>query len=300
MEEERDASVVVPTIGRPELLRSCLESLARCEPRASELLVVDQSRGDVVSQVVAEFEDEGARLVECLGRGRGHAVNHGLREASFETVLITDDDCTVAPDWVQVGADAHAHDPDGMVTGRVLASGNPAAVPSTIDDPEPRDLTGRIHYGFLHAGNMVCGRSSLLAFGAFDERIVPSAEDNDLCYRWLRAGRSMRYEPRLVVWHHDWRTKKQLEELWVRDALGQGVFYGKHLRAGDLTVLRFLAQDLGRGARGVAARVLRGRPRWSDGRQGLLLGIPRGLLDGWSLIGPESRSCGESVRGFEA
>jgi glycosyltransferase involved in cell wall biosynthesis len=34
-------TVVVPTIGCPELLEACLASLAACEPRADEVLVAD-------------------------------------------------------------------------------------------------------------------------------------------------------------------------------------------------------------------------------------------------------------------
>jgi glycosyltransferase involved in cell wall biosynthesis len=37
-----EASVVVRTIGRPQLLRACLESIAACDPRPAEIVVVDQ------------------------------------------------------------------------------------------------------------------------------------------------------------------------------------------------------------------------------------------------------------------
>ena len=72
--------------------------------------------------------------------------------------------------------------------------------------------------------------------GGFDELFGPAeaAEDNEFCYRWLRSGGSLRYEPSLVVWHHDWRSPRELERLYVRYARGQGFFYAKHLRRGDL------------------------------------------------------------------
>ena len=41
----------------------------------------------------------------------------------------------------------------------------------------------------LYTQSMALHRSQLLKFGGFDERIQPSAEDNDLSYCWLRAGR---------------------------------------------------------------------------------------------------------------
>ena len=56
-----DVSVVVRTIGRPVLLEKALASLARCQPRPAEVLVVDQSE-----------ELSGAAVVDAPGwRGRG-------------------------------------------------------------------------------------------------------------------------------------------------------------------------------------------------------------------------------------
>lgn len=279
------ASVLVRTIGRVELLRGCLDSLSRCEPRAAELVVVDQSGGSAVADLVKEFETLGARLVTSIERGRGLALNVGLHAATCEIVLVTDDDCTVEPDWVGLAHDYMSEEPHGIVTGQVLPGGDPGAVPSTIVDSAPRDWTGQIHFGALYTGNMVCNRHDALAIGGFDEHIKPVAEDNDFCYRWLLAAKPLRYRPDLVVWHHEWRSRKDLERWYVEYAKSQGMFYAKHLRRGDFRMLGWIAYDVFAGFRGLAARVLLRRPRWSDAAQGILAGLPRGLMEGWRVFG---------------
>ncbi len=279
------ASVLVRTIGRVELLRECLDSLTRCRPRAQEVVVVDQSGGGAVEELVKEFQGIGARHVPSEERGRGLALNAGLRSASFDVVLVTDDDCTVGSDWVGLAVRHMVAEPHGIVTGRVLAGGDSDAVPSTIADSAPRDWTGKIHFGALYTGNMACDRNDALAIGGFDEHIKPVAEDNDFCYRWLRAGRTLRYEPELVVWHHEWRSRQDLENWYVEYAKSQGMFYAKHLRRGDLRMLPWIAYDLFAGMRGTAARLLLRRPRWSDAAQGILTGLPRGLAEGWRVFG---------------
>ena len=285
LEEARrpQVSVVIPTVGRVAPLRRCLESLAACDPLPSEVIVADQSGDPSIASMVDAFQAIGLRVLRSNGRGRGLAVNDGLRGAVHDVVLVTDDDCTVASDWVGVaGSHALLDNPETIVTGRVLASETePGTVPSTIDATHPYDFTGELHVGALYAGNMACNRSSVLAFGGFDELVVPSAEDNDLCYRWLRAGRTLRYDPNLTVWHHDWRTREELQQLYVTYARGQGVFYAKHLRRRDLSIIRFVLRDVSHGLRGTAARLLRGRPPWSDWRQGRLRGLPGGLVEGW-------------------
>ena len=273
-------SVVLPTIGRPELVRRCLESLAACVPLAEEILVVDSSEGGEVADVVASFAGIGARTIRCDEPGLGTAFNVGLRKASREVVLLTNDDCTVEPDWVDAGERALSRLDGGIVTGRVRPQGDPAIVPSTIDEAEGREHVGSPGF-FLYTQSMAVRRSQVLEFGGFDGRIRPSAEDNDLSYRWLRAGRRIRYEPDFVVWHHDWRTPEQLDRLYVAYGVGQGMVYGKHLRRGDLVIARFVVRDLYAIARGLASRLIRGAPQHADWRLGLLRGLPVGMARGW-------------------
>jgi GT2 family glycosyltransferase len=275
-------TVAVPTIGRPQLLRQCLASIAACDPRAAEILVVDQSG---LSEVAAAVQTAGAQLVRCEGRGASRALNAALRAAAYDVVLVTNDDCTVASDWVAVAWEHMEPNADAIVTGQVRAGGDgeQGLVPSTNLDPLPHDYSGQVVYWALYGGNMALPRDAILALGGFDERrgLELAAEDCDLCYRWTKAGRPLRYEPDLVVWHHDWRTPGELHARYVQYGRGQGAFYAKHIRAGDRRALRFLLRDLQWGLRGLAAGIIRRRPAWTDERRGLLRGLPSGLWHGW-------------------
>lgn len=277
-------SVLVPTIGRAALLKECLSSIAACRPQAAEMIVVDQSGNDAVRSVVEEFSDAGARLLLSAIRDRSLAVNEGMRHARNELVLVTDDDCRVDAAWVERAWAHLSADPDVIVTGRVLPGGDPFAIPSLVGADDPHDFTGGIHDDVLFGCNMGCSRSRFLELGGFDER-VKLAEDNDFCYRWLRAGHRLHYDPSLVIWHYAWRDRDQLRSHFRGYARGQGIFYAKHLRRGDLGVLRFLFRDARRAFRATAARLLRGRTDWPDARLALPVGVARGLLQGWRTFG---------------
>lgn len=284
-------SVVIPTIGRVALLRACLSTIAACRPRADETLVVDQSHDPEVAALVDEFAEAGVRLVPCHGRGVAKGRNDGLHAAANEIVLITDDDCTVAEDWIATAWRLMGPEPRKIVTGRVLPVGDPMAVPSTIDDPEPHEFTGPPRTGALFPNNVALPCSMALALGGFDEHFSPTefAEDNEFCYRWLKAGHRLLYEPALTVWHHDWRTPEQLERLYVTYARGEGFLYAKHLRRGDLRILRFIARDLVWALRANVSAVVKRRPRWTDPRRATLRGLPAGFLLGWRVYGRERR-----------
>jgi GT2 family glycosyltransferase len=155
-------------------------------------------------------------------------------------------------------------------------------VPSTKVDPEPCDYTGSLAIGVLYPANMAFRREALLQFGGFDERpgMNAAGEDNDLCYRWLQAGRGLRYKPDMVVWHRDWRTAQQLVRTHISYARGQGAFYAKHLWARDWRVLRFLAHDFRSALLAQLSGLRHHRPRWQDDRRGAFLPLLGGVISG--------------------
>ena len=175
-----------------------------------------------------------------------------------------------------------AASPGSISTGRVLPPAGSAYVPSTKSDPSPHDYTGTLTAGALYPACMVADRNALLAIGGFDERstLRAAAEDNDLCYRWLSSGRSLRYEPDLVVWHHDWRTPEELVRTHAVYTRAQGAMYAKHLYGGDRRVLRLLAWDLRHGLRSVIGGDRR-VPRWKDPYREMVTSLLVGLCRGW-------------------
>lgn len=284
-----NASVVIPTIGRPAQLREALDSLVACDPRPAEVLVVDQSGGAETRGVVEAYAGAlGARWVRSDARSIGLAVNTGFEAATHDAVFVTNDDCTVATDWVAVGLRELERTPGAIITGSVLAVGDPNVTPSLKGDEEPHDYTGTLADGALYGANMATSRAAVLELGGFDHRITPSAEDNDLCYRWLKAGRTLRYVPNMRIWHHDWRTEDEMAQLYLNYGVGQGMFYGKHLRLGDLRMLRYVARDLRPAIKDglVAVRNDDPIPAWV---KGTLRGLPTGLRRGWRTFRGERR-----------
>ena len=121
-------------------------------------------------------------------------------------------------------------------------------------------------------------RSGARALGGFDERF-PNASDNDFGYRWLVSGRAMRFDPRLVVWHHDWRTPAQVRRLYWKYGRWQGAFYVKHLLQGDRRVLQLLRWDLEFLLRTLWLRIVRRRAVPVTPALVHVLGLPLGLWE---------------------
>jgi GT2 family glycosyltransferase len=273
-------SVVIPTIGRTELLLRCLVSLLASDPIPAEIVVVDQSHGDEVSTAVAALGERGVRVVASEGRGIAKATNDGIRAAAQPFVLVTHDDCTVAADWVGQGAQLLRNQPGAIFTGRVLPPERAEYVPSTIVSDKAHDYTGELSAGALFPANMAVSREGMIEFGGFDERpgLRLAAEDCDLCYRWLRDGRTLRFEPALVVWHHDWRTPEQLRQTHAAYARGTGAFFAKHLSAGDRNMLWMLRHSVTNGIRSFIRAGIRRTPKWQDPYYGIVTPLLGGMF----------------------
>ena len=178
----------------------------------------DQS-GDVhIAALMGDLGDARLVRVACDGIGASRARNAALQSASHDVVMLTDDDCRVGSEWVAVGW-AHLASRSGtIVTGRVLPGSNDGApIPSTMTDEAVRDWTGVPNRGVLSTGNMAARRSELIGLGGFDERpsLRGAAEDNDLCFRWIGAGKHLEYHPDVVVWHEDWRPPDEVRAVYA-------------------------------------------------------------------------------------
>ncbi len=283
-----DVTVIVPTLGRCELLRSCLCSLSDCAPLAGEIVVVDGSESVHVAELVDEFSAFGARRVKDDRGGAAKAANAGLREATYDTVLFTHDDCIVAPDWVGTGARLMRDYPGGLITGSVYPNGDPRSVPGLAMSSVSHDYTGT-RARVLVAHNMVCPRQAVVDFGGFDERMRPVAEDDDLAFRWLRAGRTLRYAPELRVWHTAWRTVPELQEVYRVYAEGDGLVYAKHLLDGDLAMARYILTDIFEAIVAEIGALIRRKRRPWDHRLARLPALFQGLWRGLRTFGPASR-----------
>ena len=187
-------SVVVPTRGRPERLKSLLRGLEGQD--AEEVVVVLDGPDPATERVLAAARRALGVHVQRHPAPRGPAAarNTGWRAARGELVAFTDDDCVPAPGWLEA---LRAADGD-VVQGRVTphpeeaARLGPFARTLAVDGAGPWYLTANIRYP----------RELLETLGGFDETFPHAAgEDTDLAWRALESGARAAFAPDALVWH---------------------------------------------------------------------------------------------------
>jgi len=278
-----DASVVIPTVGRA-ILESCLYHIAAGTHWPAALIVVDQGQKPEVRAMMRRLAELGlnAVYVPSSQKGRSAGINRGLERVGTRFVTITDDDCFVAPCWLETMIARLRQWPDQIRTGRVELAGNDEVAFSTVSATEPRVYTKptlRVH-PFI-GGNVGMAMSLVERIGPFDEHpCVASAEDSDYGYRALRLDIAIAYDPAVVLYHYHWRNADERVARYADYARSQGGFYGTHLRGGDPLILMQTVRDLVRSpVRWVRGLALRDRELAESGRVSTLSLLP-GVVSG--------------------
>jgi GT2 family glycosyltransferase len=196
--------------------------------------------------VIERFRSESTiNLVHCPQppRGLSAARNLAATEAHYEGIAFTDDDCLPAPDWLaRIEQTLESRPLADAVTGSILpleteSSGQyPVSIRS---DQKEKQFHGRaLPWQVGSGGNFAIRRNALLLIGGYDERLGAgspgkAAEDTDLFYRLLEAGRTIHYVPEVVVYHERQDAARLLQSFW-NYSYGIGAFIAKHVRKGDL------------------------------------------------------------------
>jgi len=278
-------SIVVPTRNRPGHAAECARTILGGSG-FEELVFVDQSDGDQTEQALAALGDARLRCIRSPLRGATNGRNLGIEVTRGEIVAFTDDDCRVAPDWVQNILAIFGSDPEAsVVCGRVR-------VPEEIQrrgfaigfEPQVREWSGRFpppdrDWGIT--ANLAARRRVLAQVGNFDPILGPGApllcgEEPDLLFRVLRAGLKVVNAKEVLVDHLGAREiGPESRTLWRSYGFGTAAALFKHVRLGDGRAAVLYLRHLGVMARVVLSNLVRGRRPTGMGYVLALLGGAR-------------------------
>ncbi len=210
-------SVISPSHNRADLLRLCLESVARHAPAGTEVVVVDDaSPGGAAAAAGASY---GVRVVRLEKRGGFcAAANAGLHAATYPIAELLNDDTEVEAGWADAALRWFADPTVAAVAPLVLRRSGDNG-PPCIDSAGDRYCLGGVAgkrgrgrpVGAEHlragpvfgasASSAFYRRDAVLAAGGFPECFAAYFEDVDLSFRLHWAGWQIVYEPAARVWH---------------------------------------------------------------------------------------------------
>jgi len=232
-------SLIVPTYRRPGDLLRCLESLQAQTLEDFELVVVDNAADAELAARVDDFNGQArikAKYVAEPQLGLHNARHAGVRAATGDVLVFTDDDATFDPDWLVAYARAFAAHPE------MVAAGGPARPIWEVPPPDWLPAYMRTHPqmfpilsllepyrefrlspdGYFFGVNMAIRREVLLKVGGFNPDSFGSAWLGDgetgLNRKLWQRGLLVGYVPEAIVYHHVPAERLTLEYFRRREA----------------------------------------------------------------------------------
>jgi glycosyltransferase involved in cell wall biosynthesis len=283
-ENDELLTAVICTRNRRDQIGAAVRSVLDNDDSNFELIVIDQSdTRDTHEALSAVIEDPRLRYFHTTRVGLSAAYNAAVREARGSVYAFTDDDCLAPKGWLETVRREFAADPGAdLIYGEVRA---PAEFHATGVIPELRFPSRRrltINDGFMviGMGANFAARSSLFErIGGFDEMLggggpLRSSQDFDFQYRLFRASAShvCVLSADLHVTHYGYRTPEEWGKTLRAYGVGDGAFYMKHVRCGDVRAGRLLAVRVWNEVIRVTAKPLVGRHHNAAYLRGLIEG----------------------------
>ncbi|HKU77343.1 MAG TPA: glycosyltransferase family 2 protein [Pyrinomonadaceae bacterium] len=234
-------SAIIPTVGRPELLWLCLESLARQTVQIAEVVVVHCGSDSETLAVTKDprWREAGfeVRYFHHPERNCARQRNFAIAQAKHDYLLLIDDDVEVDPHWVEELFKPIRNDPsvgatmgnltnqpmatptffwrlyrrllygevEGLKPGKLIGAALPNGYPTTAKDPIPCEWIG--------GGASALRRDAFESVGGFASFFTGSSpgEDLDLGYRLSRTWKVF-YVPTAKCIHHQAPSGRELSD----------------------------------------------------------------------------------------
>jgi len=208
--EKKKASVIIPTLNRPEQVYQLANSLMLLNS-LEELIIVDQSPEPNLKLETLSQKDPRIKIIRSARKGSPHAKNIGAKEAEGDILIFLDDDVEVHGDIINAHIKAYSDPSIGAVGGRVKEE-YVKKIPCRYVG-KVRLLSVRVwgHYDckkrqFIDTtpgGNMSIRKELFQNLGGFDEGFLGNAffEETDLCLRLKKRGYKILFEPDALISH---------------------------------------------------------------------------------------------------
>lgn len=223
-------SVVVPTLGRPEMLNRCLGALVlQCfDPSKFEIIVVDDGPSEKTRAIVMEWALRAGTgpLITYIAshgpHGPAAARNRGWNAARGSIIAFTDDDTVPRTNWLEAGMQAFEREGPDAVWGRIVMPLNHEPTDYELD------AKGLENAEFVTA-NCFCRKSVLQRLGGFDERFrFAWREDADLYFNLLSRHARIVHDESAVVVHPIRPAKWGVSLSQQKKVLFDALLYKKH------------------------------------------------------------------------
>lgn len=222
-----EVSIIIPARNEEKVIGSLLDRIGEMDyPKEKmEILVVDDGSQDRTGEILKIHSEKDPRIFpitipqEQAGRGKGEALNRGLKESAREVIAVYDADNLPEKDSLKLLCQALVSNPKlAAVTGKYRSYNRSANLLTKFINLESVAFQWIIQAGrwkflkiaFISGTNFVVRKSVLMEIGGWQPDAL--TEDTDLTFRIYQKGYWVRFFSRAVSWEQEPESLK----IWIR------------------------------------------------------------------------------------
>jgi GT2 family glycosyltransferase len=212
-------SIITVNYKQQEVTLALLESIRKISYPNYEVVVVDNGSNDGSAECIAQAAPWVKLVASSSNLGFAGGNNLGLAQATGTLLLFINNDVEVAPDFLEPLVAAIQQPNVGMVSPKILFYYNPntiqyagstplnyltmrnRAIGFAEEDKGQHDKPTTT--AFAHGAAMLVARSVIDKVGPMYDGYFLYYEELDWCERIRKAGYTIMYEPRSVIFHKE-------------------------------------------------------------------------------------------------
>ncbi|MDE1816769.1 MAG: glycosyltransferase family 2 protein [Thaumarchaeota archaeon] len=221
-------SIVIPTAGNLELLKPCIESIAKSSYKNYEVIIIDNSRKEGTGRYLGSLKHKVLFYNEPFNFAKIN--NFAVRYAKGGHVIFLNDDTQViSPDWIERMLE-HSVKPTVGAVGALLFYLNDTIQHAGVligvggIASHAFEGVGRNELGYkglvqtvrecsaVTGACLMMKKSLFEQVGGFDEKLAFSFNDVDLCLRLRGKGYLIIYTPYAQLYHHGTASRPYTED----------------------------------------------------------------------------------------
>jgi len=281
-----DISVIITTYNRKNELKDCLNSLTCQEyPKNQyEIIIVDDGSNDGTGELIKKLsKSHYLRYFYQKNKGWSSGRNLGIKQAKGTIVVFIDSDCLASPEWLRTVALSFkkAAKEVGGIGGPTVTKFYKQNIVARVDQAILNYFINKFKKGkevlFLPTCNLSFKKEIFARIGNFDSDFDKEAgEDSEFCWRIIKNGYKLIYEPRMKVEH--WQRNTFSSFLLQNFTYGRGMYLMRKKHHNSFYVKSDILSVFKKYLDGIFIfpfKIARFFPKWSEKITALFLSLLR-------------------------
>jgi glycosyltransferase involved in cell wall biosynthesis len=223
-----NVSIIVLTRNRAPLLEKNLVSLSKQLAGGDEIIIINNNSSDKTSEVIKKYQKE-LPISAFNSRSHGYPKLYNLAasKARKDILVFIDDDCVASPNYISCIKKSHQIYPGAVLQGKTHSLPKDKLLSDISEDLVDNwikvNQRGKM-LTVIDNKNLALPRHIFTEIGGFSLKMASGSEDLELGFRLYRAGATIRFIPKMIVYHHERTTLNGFLKQHLRIARSHAVY----------------------------------------------------------------------------